>query len=432
MQFEYVATRVLTYGVQGYWLTYIRPDQRVYDLKNPSSYKIVYFKIQRFTGDTTPFWVDSNQIFNLNNIDNSTIKDAFLREFDPDYFVPITINESLTNQYVRYKSSRKENIQIFFDCADTFVSPNPFIEPMDVVSRNIPLDQLPDLALVSTRYLVDMSLLHSRALVSINGLFHPTILSDETDSVVYVKDAGKTSTISGTQFVGFLHFEGIPSIEKVPLSSLTFTLPDNGTYYGPVNISGIETDLTDKQILLSIGGYLLLPNPDIYSIIASDTIQIDMSKIDIEQKIVEASKYIDITSLNLSDLITIPDNAELSILQSDAVIEAFMKLTQSFLVIVPKSRSLTYTTPFRRFENPRKIDTSFYPIETVFSSTGRLIDYYVENSKRDTGYHNWFIGYQNTVETTRSTIYDILKTAYPDLVPRVYDIVNEFHDLAYS
>jgi len=444
MQYIYVSTKVLKYGIDHNWCDYKNATQPVSELMDPYQYLTVYIQIKPATGsDLTPFWITGQQIFSIIGAVNSLLNAVLSQNFADDYFTPYT-NPLFTVDsidYIHYKDARQEEYQIGFSCAGFYTSPNTYRPPVyDDIPTDTLLTDLPDLIMAKPRYATNLSKIDNTCLVTVNGFVHNTILPvDEngnliTRELIYIKDGGKTGNITGYVRVSIIDFDEIGVIKKFPVSELTVTsTEEGGVLYGIVNISGITVDITDSQLLLSLGGYLIPLTNDIFTKVDAGTVSLDLTKVNIEKKIVESSYYLDLSSLGLNTTVPNALQVDYTLLQTNAVLQAYLNLSQTFLIVIPKKNITTYGSYFRRYKDNRKFETNYVPTQLLQSSTGKLINYWNTETVKDkrcyTEVH--LADFMQTVVVTTSTLYPLMEIAYPALLPKYYDLLDYFISIGF-
>ena len=428
MKYTYVSTYALPTGIDGNWTTYENPDQGIWELIDQTRYQNVYIKILE-EGELTPFYIHSDQLLSIPRAILLTLSDLFKLELDTDIFYPEDHVPTELIQYVAYHDAEKLNYAIYLDCQEAFVSPNLNRPPTNDIPNDTPLSELPDLLLTNVRRPIDVSSISKNCLVFVNGLLHQTSASVDSHIGVFIKGGGKTSNLSGFTKVGLINFESAGGITTLALSSLTVA-PENGNeYYGTVNILDIPIDLSNQQILLSLGGYLIFPELNVLTIISSHSVSLYLPTMMTDARIVESSKYIDLSSLGLEDLVPDDEQADTSILRRPDVLSAFIGLPQSFLIIIPKPNITVYQTYFRRYNNERCFETHYEPKQIIVSKTGRLLNYWSTLGKY--GYTVDLLDFKQVINTTTSSLYKKLVKAYPKLTPVDYSIKNFFLSIGF-
>lgn len=433
MKFVYLLTRSLAQGIEQNWTDAVNPDMALWKLVDPFQYKEVYIKLHVEGDSANPFYIKPSALLPPPFLGVSkTLKQIFDKTYISNPFTPETGLEGPI-KYLRYRNARQDEYVIIADTSDPLFTPsNPFQEPTDTPGLLTPITDLPDLLLARPRYYTDMSRIHTHALVSVNGYLHQTALAPDTSQTVFVKEGGTTAHVSGLRpdgvGVAVLSFENVGEIKKYALADLTIGINEDEGFYHWVEFQDVPESLTGKTVLLSIGGYLIFPNQTNYSLESPTSFAFDVRTIGLAKKILEASRFIDLSSLGLPDSLEDIEEPELTDLLTDGAVEAFLKLSQSFLIVVPKQFQTVYSTPLRRFNNERVIDVNYEPCSLLRSEEGRLLTYWPSNRQTDKNIKFAVVlrEFDHDVDLATSETHKVLKAKFPNDIPTKQTIVDEF------
>lgn len=199
-------------------------------------------------------------------------------------------------------------------------------------NTNVAPENLTSVLLTRSKPILDYNNFYKHCLVSVNGLYHLT----DTDKVsgVMVYDAYKSLKIANQNQIGIFSFEGVCSLEFVPITRNMIHKQDPSEKLASSAYIHLDKDLTNKSVMLVIGGYLHSVDSDIFKKVGLSDFKIDFSNYRLLDKYYESKNYIDLSSLNLS--ITTRNLSQTSIeeLFSDECIRAYLTLSQSFFVIM--------------------------------------------------------------------------------------------------
>lgn len=254
-------------------------------------------------------------------------------------------------------------------------------DPLDVVGR--PRHELRDALL--TKDNIDYAELRNNALSVVNGLLHPNF--DHPTGLI-VKDAGVSLDISGQHRVGLISFVGIGSITEAPITPgmivrASPTQPVREAMY-------IETgmDLTNRSVMISIGGYLHL-NDSVIRVISRNPgiLKIDLSRVDLVRRVFEMRRYIDISPLSLSVSERAKGAVVVDEVLHDGTVLNLMTMVQSFLIVVDTPNLYWETVLTAKAPKlPGRFETPNEPLYPLFSQTGRIIDYWARRQ-----YDRWVL-----------------------------------------
>lgn len=346
----------------------------------PTLYTDAYVRIVADVPGSDPFYIKASNLL-LGNEDlkccPQTFNEFFQKDFDENLFVPVG-PELYGHRYLEYFNATAHQYRTLIDAYDTYVNQDTDEGVTSTLFSTTRLADLNDLQISQSRYPTNLQYLDTNALVTVSGLIHQVLPLDFTNNVLYIKDGGKTAKITGYHQVDFISFSSYStedSISKYPLSELQIVPSFNSGYYGPIQFTQIPESIEGKVVMLSIAGYLIIQEEGVLEILSGNTVQFDFSRINIEEKVFEASKYIDLSSLQLSTAFAANITYQTASLRTDAMLEALMGLSQSFLIIVPKQNLRERKKPFRQYGDQRKAVIPGYKKSFLKTKAGRLASY---------------------------------------------------------
>jgi hypothetical protein len=244
-----------------------------------------------------------------------------------------------------------------------------------------------------TREGVDGDLLHDYCLISVNGYYH---LTDTDKKYTYVLDGSKSFFKTAYNHVGILSFynvgkltkykitdDVIYSLEARPLKERCYIKVDTGS------------DLSDKTILLVMGGYLILPMDNVMFRNSVNSIVINISAMPYVERIAESANILNLASIGVDK-----DTISGEMIYSDAFIRKYLKLQQSFLVVVDNSDLFYLRRNLANNNFPGLFITDSEPDLPMFVGYGKTAEYwktyedgYYAMSARETETHNFVASY---------------------------------------
>lgn len=236
-------------------------------------------------------------------------------------------------------------------------------------SPTISLDDKPDIRLTRTNPATDYTNVFKTTLVSINGFYHQT----DTDGIngIVVTDAMKSRNRCGQNQIGLYNFGLLGQITCVPLTDAMIGSPDEGKV-----LVDLQRDLTGKTIFLVLGGYFMVVDASILYRVAPSTYVIDFSKLDIRSRWFESTQYMDFGTMPVNSS---PANAtEIAVedLLTEEFIRAYLKLSQTFFVILDKDEIFVN----RQFLRPTRLPNMYVaykqPVLPMVSTYGRHPEYW--------------------------------------------------------
>jgi hypothetical protein len=191
----------------------------------------------------------------------------------------------------------------------------------------------------------DYQLVYDHVLANVNGFYHQT---DHSPEGLYITDGMKTCLKSGRNEVGLLDFLALGKLSFIPITDdMIYTQrPEQQLKTNCYIKTGL--DLSNKTVLLVLGGYLHLPDNRTFFRVGLGAFGIDFGQIPLVERYYESYKVIDLDSLGVETAPTNPDQISLNSLFSDAVLRKYLQLSQTFLVVLDNTDIFTDTIELRQ------------------------------------------------------------------------------------
>lgn len=205
------------------------------------------------------------------------------------------------------------------------------IQPTDINASpqsQLPTGSLNDLVL--TRPNTDYNYLWQHALISVNGYIHFTGVGQ---SGLYVESGMYTARKLNNNQVGVLSFEQIGEINCIPITDSMIYNQATVEPYSHFVYVNLGQSLNQKSLLFVLGGRLHAMDES-YTVVGDGLVRINMDRIPWAQIFFDAMEGLDISSITWDSTQNNPSQIAVSDLYSNAVIGAFLKLSQTFFVIV--------------------------------------------------------------------------------------------------
>lgn len=233
----------------------------------------------------------------------------------------------------------------------------------------IPVRDRPDIRLTRTQPNTDYGHLFRHSLVSVNGFFHLT----DTDTVngLVVQDANKSWVHCGQNQMGLLSFAKVGQLQCIPITDAMITQTE-----ARMPVVRLPESIGDKQVLMVLGGYLHLPNPVIFQRLNATDFQINFNAIKWPERYQESRQYIDLTGLPLTHPPGNQNVLSLTELYSDPVIRAYLKLSQSFFVVLDTPHLYHQMHQVRKSKLPSMYMAYRKPVESLVTELGRMPEYW--------------------------------------------------------
>lgn len=233
----------------------------------------------------------------------------------------------------------------------------------------------------------DYQNLFDHSLVSVNGFYHLT----DTDGVngMMVMDAMKSQRVCLKNQMGLLSFDQIATVTCVPIKA-SMVLQDAPKQA----LITLTQDLTNKTVMLVLGGYLHPVDPIVYSRVGNSSYRLNLEVANLLDRYYESKKYIDLSSLPVEHPINNEQQVSVEDFYTEENLLAYLTLSQSFFVILNTPEIYAIRQYVRKTGTPGCYLSYFPPQGPLVTSLGRQPEYwsvyqegqfslYVDNSIED-------------------------------------------------
>ncbi len=240
---------------------------------------------------------------------------------------------------------------------------------------NYPIDMLPDLKMSRPKFNTNMSLIYSNCLVTVNGFLHQ---SSTDGTYAYIVQGANTMRKSNLNHVGILSFLDIGAVTTLPIDTTAIYSDKTDPTQSLKNkiYMYLNQNITGKTVLLSLGGYLVFPDPNIFYQVGNNTFALHTEALPIPERYFESNQYIDLSSLGLDNTSLLPDTINVTQLLSDGVLTKYLQLSQSFWIIID-TPTLKYEPLYLEHSKLPGMFISYKkPINPLFVGYGRMAEYW--------------------------------------------------------
>ncbi|QVD49379.1 hypothetical protein LUCX_309 [Xanthomonas phage vB_XciM_LucasX] len=219
---------------------------------------------------------------------------------------------------------------------------------------------------------VDFMVYHRYAMVSVNGFFHRVAGSTTGLQVI---EGNRSGRLANDNQIGIHSFREVGRLEYLPITpSMIFkTVEDQG--YKTRAYLQLPAAASDKIALLVLGGYLHVLD-EVYTRTGPTTLCINFNKLAWPERYFDSRRFIDLQSLPLTLDPDNPTHVAVEDLYSDAVLQAYMTLPQSFVVLVNAKDFFARKRPTVNIKLPGRFEV---PTTTerlpMFGAWGKVYDY---------------------------------------------------------
>lgn len=295
-----------------------------------------------------------------------------------------------TVKYVRYRDAR----QVLYKLS--------YADHTRASSVGVPEAQLPDLEITKDIENVDISKLHTHCLLTVAGFVHGSY-SDGTRT--WIKGGGTTARKNLDHATcGILNFSDIGSLTRYSFTDdRIFGLVDDTDLKSRIYLKlPTYANTTNKSPILVLGGYLVLPAEGVFWEVSSGIYALDMRRLPYFERLMESIGRMDLSSLPLDESTTSPGTYSTESCWSDATLRAYLKLSQTFLVLVD-TPEIAYNYHSIQTNGVAGVFLSYQePRSPMVAGYGKLIDYWCTPddgiwccSTTDGYYKNFLFQYSN-------------------------------------
>lgn len=224
-----------------------------------------------------------------------------------------------------------------------------------------------------TRPNTDYSLFYKSCLVMINGYYHAT---DYDSNGVYVINAMVTSRKSGENHIGALSFREIGELSFIPITKEHIVAQAPGVPLKDACYITLPVDVSDKIVMLVLGGYLHMPGDDTFFLSSDKIVSVKFNNYPMIERYFESRDNLDLSSLPLETTDRNATQISVENIFSDEVLKAYLTLSQSFFVILNKSDLFVEKLPLLASHMPGMYTSFHKPIYPMVNMTGRGVAYW--------------------------------------------------------
>ena len=250
------------------------------------------------------------------------------------------------------------------------------IEPQNIYTAsdaNLPLADKTSLRLSRPNPETDMKVFADHCMVSINGYFHKT---DTDNKYAYVLDATESLFKSKQNQIGVLSFLNIGKIEQIPITANMISKQSNTVGMKNKTFIKLNKDITNKTVMLVLGGYLLFIDNKSFFQINDDTFAINFGEMPLLERYFESQPYLNLKHLGLPQSTDNMSLVNVEEFYSDVVLTKYLTLSQSFFVVIDSPSIFTNKIYLRPSNLPGMFTAYKEPKYPFFVNNGRIAEYW--------------------------------------------------------
>lgn len=223
----------------------------------------------------------------------------------------------------------------------------------------------------------DYTSMSEHCLSIVNGFYH---FSEASSQGHFIKDGAVSNRICGHNTVGLISFDGVSRLTQIPITEdMIHKQGDNPLYFR--TILDVGQDISNKTVLLSIGGYLVLPSTRVFWAESGSKLTIDFNNYSLLNRFFESSKYLDFTDYPFDFPTTNGEQYINDEIHSDAFITYLMTMSQSFIIVLDNP-DINFDKEAIRVSPMPGIYTSYIPpIYPLVIGQGMMANYWYTSQK---------------------------------------------------
>lgn len=196
---------------------------------------------------------------------------------------------------------------------------------------DMPLPVADKTDLLVTKPGVDYKFICERVLANVNGFYH---LTDWSTDGLFVVDGMKSCIKSGRNELGLLSFMQLGTIDLIPIKKEMIYKQREGQLLKYNCYVDTGVDLSQKTVMLVLGGYLHVLDPRVFFRVSPSAFGIDFAQIPLVDRYYESFDVLNLDALDLERTKNNAGQISISDLYSDKVLTNYLTLSQSFFVVL--------------------------------------------------------------------------------------------------
>lgn len=227
----------------------------------------------------------------------------------------------------------------------------------------------------------DLSLLHTKCLMTVNGHVYPTHYAD---SKLYIPNATATMLRSRENNVGIISFNKLSSPLKKTFITPDMVTSESGLSMFEKTIVTFPADVGHPIIV--IAGYMVFEHPEFFYRVSANSFVLRLDRIGIIEKLYELQRNRDI--FKELDIPVSPNNPSVidgTVARSDVTIVKLLTLFNSFLVEVPCGELEVKKIYLEHSNVPGNFRTEVDPTLPMIVGYGKVAEYH-KRKNNDTKY----------------------------------------------
>lgn len=236
---------------------------------------------------------------------------------------------------------------------------------------NLPASSFRNLKI--TKPNVDLKMLQKRTLVTVNGYLH---LSTPLEDGILVQNGAISLDVCQRNRVGILSFASVGDIEQIKIQPNMIGKDKEEFDYADGVYIALGRNLTNKSLILSLGGFLHTQD-NTFSIINEEKgiIRVNPRKLDLVKRLLITQLSLDISTLGLSQSHRFPGAIASEEVYRDDTVEKWLLMSQTFAVVVDAPNICTSRVPLDEIDTYGVYESVNTPVYPFIDAVGRLQEY---------------------------------------------------------
>ena len=240
-------------------------------------------------------------------------------------------------------------------------------------------ENFPDVEITRPGIATDLSLLHTKCLMTVNGYVYPT---EYTNNRLYIRNATKCMLRSRDNSIGILSFNQL----NAPLTKIAIT--PSMVSVEPLTPMYEKAIITfDREIghpILVIGGYLIFEHPEFFYRVSGTSFALRLDRLNYIEKLYEIQRQRDIfNELGIPTSTVNPSLIDATVARSDISITKFLTSFNSFMIELPVTNFTTRKIYLEHSNLPGNFRTEIEPTLPIIVGYGKIAEYFKKKTTED-------------------------------------------------
>lgn len=264
-------------------------------------------------------------------------------------------------------------------------------------------ENFPDVEVTRPNTQTDLSLLHTKCLMTVNGYIYPTVYSGKR---LYIPKATTSMLKSKHNSIGILSLNASSKpINKLPIT-IEMVTPEAPTILFEKAIITFDRPISNAFLVLA--GYMIFEQPEYFYRVSDRSFALRLDKLNFIERLYELSYYRNIfDELGVEVSPNNPFVMDAAVVRSDHIVTKFLTLFNSFLVEIPEATFERQKIYLEHSNVPGNFRTELNPTLPLITGYGKLSEYLVRKNN-DTKYTVYINdGYMNNFLFSKLSTPDI-------------------------